>query len=91
MGPIQEIGSDSDGLSLLNPRLSTLDLHSAEQSENVYENKGPVQKSTTPAPPYPRREPAGSPSSDEEGLGSATLRPSRSLRLGVKPVFAFGE
>jgi hypothetical protein len=38
VGPIQEVGSDADGLSLLNPRL--LDLNSTEQSENVYENKG---------------------------------------------------
>jgi hypothetical protein len=33
--------------STLNSRL--LDWNSTEQSENVYENKGPAQKSTTPA------------------------------------------
>jgi hypothetical protein len=48
VGPIQEVGRDGEGLSLLNPRL--LDLKSTEQSENVYENKGPVEKSTTPDP-----------------------------------------
>jgi hypothetical protein len=34
--------------STLDSRL--LDLNSTEQSENVYENKGSLPKSTTPAP-----------------------------------------
>jgi hypothetical protein len=52
-----------------------------EQSQNVYENKGSVQKSTTRwPPPYPRRGIAGRPSSDEEGLGVVGH-----LHLGMKP------
>jgi len=32
------------GLSFFDPQLSTLDLNLAEQSQNVYENKGPCIK-----------------------------------------------
>jgi hypothetical protein len=40
-----------------------------EQSENVYENKGAVQKSTTPDPSLPKEGNPKRPSSDEEGWG----------------------
>ena len=40
-----------------------------EQSENVYENKGTVQKSTTPDPSLCEEGNCGLPSSDEEGVG----------------------
>jgi hypothetical protein len=39
-----------------------------EQSQNVYENKGSVQKSTTPVPALSKDGNRGFPSSDEEGL-----------------------
>jgi len=44
-----------------------------EQSENVYENKGSVQKSTTPDPSFSKEGNHGLPSSDEEGLGVVRL------------------
>ena len=42
---------------------------SREQSENVYENKGMAQKSTTPGPSLSKEGNLGLPSSDEEGWG----------------------
>jgi hypothetical protein len=53
--------------STLNSRL--LDLNSTEQSENVYENKGSVQKSTTPDPTLSKEGNCGLPDSGVEGLG----------------------
>jgi hypothetical protein len=50
-----------------------LDLNSTEQSENVYENKGSVQKSTTPDPSSSKEGKSQLPSSDEEGLGVVGL------------------
>ena len=44
-----------------------------EQSENVYENKGPVQKSTAPIPSLSKEGNSGLPSSDKEGLGVVRL------------------
>jgi hypothetical protein len=40
-----------------------------EQSENVYENKGMAQKSTTPGPSLSKEGNPKRPSSDEEGWG----------------------
>ena len=53
--------------STLDSRL--LDLNSTEQSENVYENKGPVRKATTPDPSLSKEGNFRLPSSDEEGWG----------------------
>jgi hypothetical protein len=58
----------------------------AEQSENVYENKGPARNSTTPGPSLSKRGELQTPLLERGGVeGGATLRPWRSLRLGVKP------
>jgi hypothetical protein len=43
--------------------------NSTEQSENVYENKGTVQKSTTPGSSLSKEGNCKLPSSDEEGRG----------------------
>jgi hypothetical protein len=55
-----------------------------ERSGNVYENKGTAQKSTTPDPSLSKEGNFGLPSWDEKGVGVVPIRPSRSLRLGVK-------
>jgi len=44
-----------------------------EQSENVYENKGPVERINHLCPPYPRQGTTRFPSSQEEGLGVVSL------------------
>ena len=47
--------------------------------------KDRLGKSTTPGPSLSKEGNSGLPASDEEGVGGgATLRPWRSLRLGVK-------
>ncbi len=46
---------------------------SAEQSENVYENKGSAENSTTPDPSLSKEGNRELPSSDEEGLGVVRL------------------
>ncbi len=51
--------------STLDSRL--LDLNLTEQSENVYENKGTVLKSTTPGHSLSKEGNCRLPSSDEEG------------------------
>jgi len=58
-----------------------------EQSQNVYENKGSGQKSTTPDPSLSKEGSLshGSPPRTRRGGGGATLRTSRPWRLGVKP------
>jgi len=58
-----------------------------EQSENVYENKGSVQKSTTPLPSLAKQgnHHRRAPLLRWRGVGGGgTLRPLRTLRLGVK-------
>jgi len=57
--------------STLDSRL--LDLNSTEQSENVYENKGPVERINHLCAPYPRQGTTRFPSSQEEGLGVVSL------------------
>ena len=54
-----------------------------EQSENVYENKGTAEKSTTPAPPYPRRGIADSPPRVRRGWGWCDF--VTSFVLGISP------
>ena len=49
------------------PLVRLLTAKSAEQSENVYENKGAAWKSTTPDPSLSKEGNSGLPSSDEEG------------------------
>jgi hypothetical protein len=63
-----------------------LDSNLYERSGNVYENKGSVQKSTTPDPSLSREGNSGLPSSDEEGLGVVRLcktKPVAPLSLGL--------
>ena len=56
-----------------------------EQSENVYENKGPAMKSTTPGPSFPRKGITGLPLLGRGGVGGgATLGPLPASLLGVK-------
>ena len=55
-----------------------------EQSQNVYENKGPAAKSTTSNPSLPKEGNWGSPPRLRKGGGRGTLGPWRAWRAGVK-------